>query len=136
MKSHTIAITLPVPKENLFGYLSDITNLPEWATEFCVELKYVDGRHKVVTPGGEIFFAIESDRATGVIDFKTSPDGENFSLLPSRVVGLPDGDSAYIATHFQQPTIPDDIYATECASLEREMEGIGALFSPENAGTA
>jgi len=52
----------------VFAFLSDIRNLPKWATGFAKELKDIDGEYKVVTPQGEIFFRMESDAGTGIID--------------------------------------------------------------------
>ncbi len=36
MRSHTVTTVLPAPKREVFGYMSEIENLPEWATEFAV----------------------------------------------------------------------------------------------------
>jgi hypothetical protein len=49
MRHHTITATFSATADELFAYLADIDNPPEWATEFARELKLVDGRHKVVT---------------------------------------------------------------------------------------
>ena len=69
MDSSTHTLALKASKERVFGFLSRIENLPRWATLFCKELKRLeDGRYKVVTPGGEIFFKIEADPRSGVID--------------------------------------------------------------------
>ena len=46
----------------MFAYLSKIENLPEWATEFARELRYEDGKAKVVNGLGEFFFAIRPTR--------------------------------------------------------------------------
>jgi uncharacterized protein YndB with AHSA1/START domain len=51
--SRTVTTVLPAPKNDVFAFLSDITNLPRWATEFARELKVVDGRHVVVNGRGE-----------------------------------------------------------------------------------
>jgi len=38
-KSHNDTAVVDAPKEAVFGYLAQIENLPEWATEFAPELK-------------------------------------------------------------------------------------------------
>ncbi len=129
MNMKTFSIETPASKTELFNYLSDISALPEWATEFCKELKTVDGHSKVTTPMGEIFFEIHGDTKTGVIDFATSPDGKQFRSMPSRVIGLPNGGSAYIVTFVQEPGMNDDMFSRQCQSLDREMENIRARFS-------
>jgi len=129
MNMKTFSIETSASKTKLFSYLSDISALPEWATEFCKELKTVDGRSKVVSPMGEIFFEIHGDAKTGVVDFVTSPDGKRFGVMPSRVIELPNGGSAYVVTFVQPPGMSDDIFSDQCQSLTREMENIRARFS-------
>jgi uncharacterized protein YndB with AHSA1/START domain len=49
MRHHTVTAIFSAPPEEVFDYLADVDNLPNWATEFARELKLVDGRYKVVT---------------------------------------------------------------------------------------
>ena len=39
MRSRTVTTVLPAPKREVFAYMSEIENLPEWATEFARELR-------------------------------------------------------------------------------------------------
>jgi hypothetical protein len=119
-----VTAVLPAPKGEVFSYLSDIENLPRWATEFARELKVVDGKHKVVNGLGEFFFEIRADEPTGVIDMLAGPTEENMALFPSRVVELPGGGSAYTFTMFQAPGQPDDLFESQYRSLLREFENI------------
>ena len=73
MRHHTVTATFAASQDEVFAYLADIDNLPEWATEFARELKLVDGRHKVVNGLGEFFFEIRADRESGVIDMLAGP---------------------------------------------------------------
>jgi hypothetical protein len=119
-----VTAVLPAPKERVFAYLSNIQNLPRWATEFARELKVVDGRHKVVNGLGELFFEIRADEETGVIDMLAGPAPDELALFPSRVVALPEGGSAYTFTMFQAPGQPDEQFEGQHASLVREFENI------------
>jgi hypothetical protein len=103
VNARTVTAVLPAPKERVFAYLSNIQNLPRWATEFARELKVVDGRHKVVNGLGEFFFEIRADEETGIIDMFAGPTADELALFPSRVVALPEGRSAYTLTMFQAP---------------------------------
>ena len=124
MRSHTVTAVLDAPKEDVFAYLSEIDNLPRWATEFARELKYEDGRAKVVNGLGEFYFSIDADADTGVIDMYAGPSDDELMLFPTRVVPLPDGRSAYSFTMFQAPGMPDDLFESQHASLQREFENI------------
>jgi hypothetical protein len=124
VNARTVTAVLPAPKERVFAYLSNIENLPRWATEFARELKVVDGRHKVVNGLGEFFFEIRADEETGIIDMFAGATAEELAVFPSRVVALPEGRSAYTFTMFQAPGQPDEQFEGQHASLVREFENI------------
>jgi hypothetical protein len=129
MESRTVTTALPAPKDEVFGYLSKVENLPKWATEFARELRFEDGKAKVVNGLGEFFFAIDADPATGVIDMYAGPTEDELSLFPTRVVELPGDRSAYTFTMFQTPTIPDALFESQYQSLLREFDNIRKEFS-------
>ena len=126
-----LSVELHAAKDAVFDYLSDIKNLPEWATEFCRGLRRVDGHYKVRTPGGELFMHIEADRRTGVVDFYASPALEPIDREPltSRVLAGGNGGSIYVVSFVQPAGLPDAVYAQQCAALKREMENIRRRFA-------
>ena len=65
METRTATTILSAPKTQVFDYLSRVENLPAWATEFARELRYEDGKPKVVNGLGEFYFVIDADPATG-----------------------------------------------------------------------
>src|SRR4051794_28733917 len=101
MSSRTVTVVLPVSKRRAFDYLSDIENLPRWATEFAREMDVVDGRHVVRNGLGEFLFEIQADPETGVIDMYAGPTEDAMATFPTRVVEMPDGRSAFSFTMFQ-----------------------------------
>ena len=124
MNSYTKTQVFAANKETLFAFLSDIQNLTKWATGFAKELKVVDGEYKVVTPLGEIYFYMEADEKTGVIDMYGGPTKDQMAYFPSRVMALPDGRSVYQFTNFQWPGIPDEMFAAQNETLAEEFENI------------
>jgi hypothetical protein len=133
MINRTVTAVLDAPKDEVFAFLSRVENLPEWATEFARELRYEEGKAKVVNGLGEFFFAIEADQATGVIDMYAGPSEQELALFPTRVVGLERGKSAYSFTMFQAPGMPDELFESQHASLLREFDNIRARFGGERA---
>ena len=129
MKTRTVTAVLEAPKDEVFDYLSRVENLPSWATEFARELRYEEGKAKVVNGRGEFYFAIEADPETGVIDMYAGPTEDELGLFPTRVVGLPGGASAYSFTMFQAPGLPDEEFESQYQSLLREFENIRRIFS-------
>jgi hypothetical protein len=128
MNHHTVTATFQAPADEVFAYLADIERLPEWATEFARELRYVDGHYKVVNGLGEFFFEIRADPDTGVIDMHAGPDRQSLLCFPTRVVSTPTGDSAFTFTMFQAPGQPDEQFESQHASLLREFENLEQRF--------
>src|SRR5260370_31342908 len=125
MSSRTVTAVLGAPKEEVFDYLSQIVNLPKWASEFARELKYEDGKAKVVNGLGEFYVSIDADRDTGVIDMYAGQTESELALFPSRVVALPTGGSAFSFTIFQGAEMPDELFESQYQSLFRDFADIG-----------
>src|ERR671937_2160978 len=136
MTSRTVTAVLGARREQVFEYLSRVENLPDWATEFARELRYEDGKAKVVNGLGEFFFAIEADPKSGVIDMYAGPSEDELGLFPTRVVELPGGRSAYSFTMFKAPEMPDELFESQYESLRREFDNIRRRFSAEHASCA
>jgi hypothetical protein len=129
MQTRTVTAILDASKDRVFRYLSQIENLPHWATEFARELRYEDGKAKVVNGLGEFYFSIDADPRTGVIDMYAGPTEEELSLFPTRVVELPAGRSAYSFTMFQTPGMPDELFDSQYQALLREFDNIRREFA-------
>jgi len=129
MQARTVTAVLDAPREQVFGYLADVENLPAWATEFARELKFEDGKAKVVNGHGEFYFSIEADPETGVIDMYAGPTEEELAVFPTRVVGLPGGKVAYSFTMFQGPEMPDELFESQYEALLREFDNIRDRFA-------
>ena len=125
MKASTHTLTLMASKDRTFEFLSRIENLPKWATLFCRKLEPVaNGLYKVVTPKGEIFFRIESDAQTGVIDMYGGPSESALAHWPTRVIPLGENESMFIFTALQYPGVSDSDFAAQCQGLEQEFPHI------------
>jgi hypothetical protein len=128
MINRTVTAVLEAPRDDVFAFLSEVENLPLWATEFARELKVEDGSTKVVNGLGEFFFAIEADPETGVIDMLAGPTQDEMTLFPTRVVPLGRDRCAYSFTMFKPPDMPDDLFESQHRSLLREFDHIRARF--------
>jgi hypothetical protein len=129
MRSRTVTTVLPAPKREVFDYMSEIENLPEWATEFARELRHDEDGYTVVNNLGEFRFEIHADERTGVIDMLAGPTLEQMAVFPTRAVELADGLTAYSFTMFQAPEMPDELFDGQYESLKREFANIEARFA-------
>lgn len=124
MNTNTVTAYFNAPRDKVFAYLADIENLPRWATGFCKELKKEGDDHKIVTPMGELYFSIDSDAKTGVVDMASGPDKETMAFWPVRVAAMPDGGSLLLFTALQMPGRTDEEFAADCRGLKEEFENI------------
>jgi hypothetical protein len=129
VRSATVTTVLDAPSDRVFDYMSQVENLPEWATEFARELRREGDDYKVRNGLGEFFFAIRADPTTGVIDMFSGPTKDAMAVFPTRAVALPDGRTAYTFTMFQGPNMPDDLFDAQHASLQREFANIERVFT-------
>jgi hypothetical protein len=129
MISRTVTTVLDAPCRQVFEFLSAVENLPTWATDFARELKYEQGKTKVVNGLGEFYFSIVADTGTGVIDMYAGPSDDAMSLFPTRVVALGPERSAYTFTMFKAPGMDDELFESQYRSLQRELENIRARFA-------
>ena len=129
MINSTVTAVLDAPKDVVFGYLSKIENLPHRATEFAQELKYKDGKAKVVNSLGELYVSIDADASSGVIDMYAGPAEDELALFPTRVIPLGEDRSAYSFTMFKAPGMPDELFESQYESLRREFDNIRRHFA-------
>jgi hypothetical protein len=129
MRSETVTTVLAAPRSAVFEYISDIDNVPEWATEFARELKRDGEDYKVVNGLGEFYFEIKADPDTGVIDMFAGPSKNEMAIFPTRAVPLPDGRTAFSFTMFQAPGMSEELFVSQHESLKREFANIAAIFA-------
>ena len=87
MRSETVTTVLDAPQARCSTYMSDIEQLPEWATEFARELRREGDDYKVVNGLGEFYFTIAADADSGVIDMFAGPTKDAMAVFPTRAVG-------------------------------------------------
>jgi hypothetical protein len=136
MISRTVTAVLDASSDQVFEFLSRLENLPLWATDFAQELRYVDGKARIVNALGEFVFRIDADPATGVIDMFAGPREDEMVLFPTRVVSLGGSRSAYTFTMFKAPEMPDDLFESQRRSLEREFDNIRSRFATPTSACA
>ena len=129
MITRTLTAVLDAPQQDVFDYLAQVDNLPDWATDFARELRYVDGKAKVVNGLGEFYVRIDSDESTGVIDIHAGPSEDELALFLSRVVALSEDRSAYTFTMFKAPEAADELFESQYESLRREFDNIRRRFA-------
>jgi len=84
--------------DNLFNFLSKEENFPKWAFHYCKSIRKDGDDYKITATCGELFFKIEADPKTGVVDMSSGPQKDQMTTFPARVSALPDGTSIFTLT--------------------------------------
>ncbi|WP_455211912.1 hypothetical protein [Kaarinaea lacus] len=128
MHSEKLSVTIPAARQQVYDYIADIKNFPQWATEFCQELRLIDSHYKLVSPMGELYFRIEGDPRSGEINFFTTNEIDGKECLPTKVISHNKRSCEYVVDFCQPPGVGDTDFQQQCASLRRELENIKSYF--------
>lgn len=141
MNITSCSLLVSAPKPEVFAFLSDLKNMPEWATEFCQSIRQTAEGWMVQTTDEALWAEVRAEERTGVIDLRAGPTREQMGLFPIRVMTVPGatGDLTLITFTLMQGTgLEDEDYAIQYQSLQIELEGLadrfgGAVYSPMSA---
>ena len=127
-RSDTRSVAINVAPEEVFRFLADPHNLPQWAVGFCRSIRHVEkDRWLVTTPSGEIPIRFERNADARSVDFYFTPAPGFDAAAYSRVV--PNGDgSEYIFTQFQVEGMPVPVFEAQVQALAEELQVLRALL--------
>ncbi len=129
MNSVTETCVVSAPIDKVFGFLSNIENIPKWATKFVKKLTLVDGKYKVLTPIGEAFIRFDTNQKAGLIDIYAGPTEESMTPAYMRIISLHNNSTAVMFTFFQYDSTPDAVWGIFCEWIKIEVENIRLYFS-------
>ncbi len=129
MKSVTESCVLSKPYGIVFDFLSNFENMPKWSTQFVKDIVVINGKKKAITPLGEVFVRIDSDKKTGVIDIFAGPTENQMNPAFMRVISFSDNSCGVTFTFFQWPDTTDQMWEMFCEWIKIEVGNIKKLFS-------
>ena len=117
MRTHVAAVEIAAPAEAVAAFVADGAKLPTWAIGFAKAIERDGDGWIVTTAGGErVPLRIESDLASGVVDYVLAPD----VTAATRAVAAP-GGAVYTFVMVQAPGMSDELFDAQVAELEREL---------------
>lgn len=127
MNSRTFTIATDAKREDVFEFLAEPKNLPLWATEFCEAIRR-EGEHWIVdTCSGPMYFAIDADAGSGVIEMHAGPEFESMNTLPIHVFKA--GGRTFASFVFlKEPKTPMEMYNAQCRSMAKELKALVERF--------
>lgn len=131
MRSDTQNVTISATPERVFAFVADGANLPRWAIGFAKSVRKASPGWIVGTAqGSEVPTTIAADSATGTVDFRMEPAPGMMATAYARIVPNAEG-AELVFTQFQQPGMPDEVFAKLVASVGHEMAALKALLEVE-----
>jgi hypothetical protein len=121
MRTHTTSIEIHAAAPDTFAFVADGAKLPTWAIGFAKAIEPTgDGWLVTLASGDRLPLRIDSDPATGVVDYVMLPAPGVEVPAHTRVVSHA-GGTLYAFSMHQTPDIPDDVFDVQVAELEREL---------------
>ena len=127
MNSDTQTITINVPNDVLFAFLSDPLHMPQWAGAFCSSVERSGDSWLAQTPLGKVKLACNSNQQSGIIDYEFKPALPIKIMLHSRVIA--DGSSSQLVlTHYQIPFTPEDFFEKQKKKVSEQLVSLKSFM--------
>jgi hypothetical protein len=129
MNSVTETCVVSIPSDTVLQFLSNIENLPKWSTKFVQKLIVSDGKHKAVTPIGEVFIKYDVNKQAGLVDIYAGPTENRMRPAYLRVIPFSENSTGVMFTFFQWPDTDDQTWKMFCDWIKIEVANIKKHFS-------
>lgn len=121
LRSKTLSVSIERPPRDVYGFVSNPENLPEWAEGLSRSVRKAKGEWIVETAAGPMSFRFVGPNEFGVLDHYVSPTPGLEILVPMRVVANGSG-SEVIFTVFQLPNTSEEKFAEDVRLVERDLK--------------
>lgn len=136
-ESRHVAVWIGRAAEEVYAYVVEPGNLPEWAPGLGSAVEEVDGRWFVQTGDGRVEVAFAARNEFGVLDHRvTLPSGE-VVYVPLRVVAdEAGGGSEVVFTLWRQVGMSDGDFARDEAAVAADLARLKAVLEGRGVGGA
>jgi len=118
--SQTLSISINCHPDKVYDFVSNLENMPVWATTFCKSIKKSDGEWIAATTQGQVKIRLAENNRFGVLDHYVTPAPGVEVYVPMRVV--PNGSgSEMIFTLFRLPDMTEEQYDEDARLVERDL---------------
>lgn len=134
--SRHVSVWVDVDPATAYAYVSDPTNLPQWAAGLASgEVRRVDERWTVVSPMGDVEVEFAPANDLGVADHRVrTSDGQEF-YNPMRVI--PDGADTHrcevVFTVRRRAGMTDEQFDADAAAVAADLHRLGEILGASAA---
>jgi hypothetical protein len=127
MRSRTINISVKSNPKIIYDFVSNLENLPRWASSTFPSIKQVNGEWFVDTSQGQNKVMLAERNNFGVLDHHVKLTSGLEAYVPMRVVKNDDG-SEIIFTVFQTPEMTDEMFAQDIKIVEKDLNQLKTIM--------
>ena len=127
LPSKTVSVSIDRTPQDVYDYVSDFMNAPQWATQFCLSVKPSEDGWVIETPAGAMKVRMAERNSLGILDHYVSPTPETEVYAPMRVLVNGPG-SEVIFTVFRQPGMTDEQFADDAGMVEKDLQNLKAIL--------
>ena len=125
-KSRQVSITIGLPPDKVYEFVSNPQNLPSWAGGLSGSIENVNGEWVAESPMGKVKIKFADRNKLGVLDHDvTLPSGETF-YNPMRVVSNGDG-SELLFTLYQRTGMSEKDFKNDEEQIKKDLEKLKVL---------
>lgn len=127
MKSRTMNTSINSNPQIVYDFVSNLENLPRWASNTFPSIKEVNGEWVVDTSQGQNKVMLAERNNFGILDHYVKLTSGVEVYVPMRVVKNGDG-SEVMLTVFQTPEMTDERYAEDIKTVEKDLNHLKTII--------
>lgn len=121
LNSRTLTASINRSQLDVYHFVSDLKNMPVWATSFAKSIQQEDGIWTLQTDLGPLQIRIVPQNPFGILDHYVSPTPGVDVYVPMRVVPS-GGGSEMIFTLFQQMGMSDEQFENDLRMVRQDLD--------------
>lgn len=125
--SKTFTISINCEPEEVYNFVSNPNNLPQWANAFCKAVRRSDSDWIIETPQGPRKVRFVAPNDFGIVDHYVSPAPGLEIYVPMRVVANGTG-SEVIFTLFRLSEMPDEKFVEDIELVKSDLQTLKRLL--------
>lgn len=123
-----ISVGIERPYVDVYAFLADPANFPQWAEGLGQSFKHLEGAYWMAeTPLGRMRLRFMLPNTFGVLDHALLPEDGPEMNNPMRVIANGSG-SEVVFTLFQRPGMSDEDFARDAAWVQKDLAALKALL--------
>lgn len=127
MKSKTMNTFIKTDPKTVYDFVSNLENLPRWASSTFPSIKEMNGEWVIETPHGQNKVMVAERNDFGILDHHVRLTSGVEVYVPMRVVKNGNG-SEVMLTVFQTSEMTDEGFAKDIETVEKDLNHLKTII--------